>query len=154
MTNLQKKRPFDAWVLIILLFFIGISALISGAMLFLAPDGRLVQWSPKLLEGTPFTDFLIPGIILFIFIGIFPIFTCYGLLTKPEWDWPDYINPCKKFHWAWSAAWTAGVIMLIWITVETVLLGYISFLQPFIVVYGMVIIILTILPDARKYYHC
>jgi hypothetical protein len=58
----------------------------------------------------------------------------------------------KKMHWAWTASWAAGVIMLIWITVETVLLGYLSFLQPVIVVYGIVIIVLTLFPAVRGYY--
>ncbi|MCR4394695.1 MAG: hypothetical protein NUV31_10030, partial [Dehalococcoidales bacterium] len=62
------------------------------------------------------------------------------------------INPMKKMHWAWTASWAAGVIMLIWITVETVLLGYLSFLQPVIVVYGIVIIVLTLFPAVRGYY--
>jgi hypothetical protein len=40
--------------------------------------------------------------------------------------------------------------MLIWIIVETSLLGYISFLQPVITVWGISIIILTLLPPTRR----
>jgi hypothetical protein len=126
--------------------------LISGAMLFAAPDGSLMQWSTDDLAGTPFSNYLIPGIILFTFNGIFPVFVGYGLLKKPAWKWPDVINPSKNMHWAWTASWAAGVIMLIWITMETALLGFISFLQPFIMGYGVVIILLTILPPVQRYY--
>ena len=62
------------------------------------------------------------------------------------------INPARKMHWAWTASWAAGVITLIWISVETILLGYISFLQPIIAAYGILIIALTLLPPTRKYY--
>jgi len=124
----------------------------SGAMLFIAPDGHLMQWSTSDLAGTPFSDYLIPGIILFLFIGVFSIFVGYGLLKQPAWNGPDIINPIKKMHWAWTASWAAGIIMLIWISVETILLGYISFLQPFIAVYGVIIIFLTLLPSVRRYY--
>jgi len=152
MNKTVKFRPVVAWVLIVLLFFIGIGALISGAMLFAAPDGHLMKWSTDDLAGTPFSNYLIPGIILFLFVGAFPLFVAYGLLKQPSWSWPNMINPMKKMHWAWTASWAAGVIMLIWITVETALLGYLSFLQPVIAVYGIVIIVLTMLPEVRRYY--
>jgi hypothetical protein len=146
-----KKPPF-LWLLIVLLLFIGIGALISGAMLFLSPDGSLLGMSMDLLAGSPFGNYLIPGIILFLFIGVFSVFAGYGLLKKPGWRWLNLLNPCKKYHWAWTAAWAEGVIMLIWIVVETALLGYISFLQPLIVGWGIVIIGLALLPQVRRYY--
>jgi hypothetical protein len=152
MNKKVRVHPAAARVLIVLLFFIGASALISGAMLFAAPDGHLMMWSTNDLAGTPFSNYLIPGIILFTFVGIFPVFVGYGLLKRPAWRWPDTINPAKKIHWAWTASWAAGVIMLIWIGVETLLLGYISFLQPAIAVYGVLIILLTLLPNVRRYY--
>jgi hypothetical protein len=141
-----------ARVLIALLFFIGLGSLISGAMLFLAPDGRLMHWSTAELAGTPFSNYVIPGIILFVFLGIFPIVVGYGLLRQPTWVWPNVLNPSKKRHWAWTASWAAGVIMLIWITVELLLLGYISLLQPIAALYGIVIVALTLLPNIRMYY--
>jgi hypothetical protein len=147
-----NNRPITATILAALLIFIGAGALISGAMLFSAPDGSLIKMPKSYLEGSPFASFLIPGIILFIGVGIFPVFTGYGLLAKPGWKWPEVINPDKGVHWAWTAAWAAAVIMLIWISVETILLGYISFLQPFIAGYGILLLILTFWPGTRNYY--
>jgi hypothetical protein len=152
MSKTARPHPVAAWILIALLLFIGAGALISGAMLFVAPDGRLMQWSTNELAGTPFSNYLIPGIILFFFVGVFPVFVGYGLLKKPEWRWPEKINPVTTKHWAWTASWAAGVIMLLWISVETILLGYISFLQPVIAVYGIVVIILIFTPSLRLYY--
>jgi hypothetical protein len=150
--KMNKSRPFAAWLLITLLLFIGIGAVVSGAMLIAAPDGRLMQWNTEQLSGTPFSNYLMPGIILFLLLGIFPLFVGYGLIRRPVWRWPDVINPTKKQHWAWTASWAAGVIMLIWIAVETALLGFISFLQPTIAIYGLVIIGLTLLPRVRNWY--
>jgi hypothetical protein len=42
--------------------------------------------------------------------------------------------------------------MLIWIIVETTLLGLISFLQPVVTAWGGLILILTFLPGVRRYY--
>jgi hypothetical protein len=152
MKNPGSRRPFPLWVLVVLHFFIGVGALISGAMLFVAPDGHLMQWNTDQLSGTPFPDYLVPGIILFILLGVYPLLVGYGLLRKPPWSWLESINPVKKQHWAWSASWAAGIIMLIWISVETLLLGFISFLQPVIAVYGVLIILLTLIPPVRSYY--
>jgi hypothetical protein len=145
-------RPVSAWILMVLLAFIGVGALISGAMLFVAPDGHLMQWTTSQLAGTPFSNYVIPGLVLFTFVGVFPLFAAYGLLKRPSWTWPNAINPSKNMHWAWTASWAVGVIMLIWIAVETALLGLISFLQPAIAIYGVTTIALTMLPNTRRYY--
>jgi hypothetical protein len=150
--KLNNSRPFLLWLLIILLVFIGVGAIISGAMLFITPDGHLFQWTTEQLTGTPFSNYLIPGLILFTLLGLFPLFVSYGLLKKPNWAWPKTINPIKKQHWAWTASWVAGTIMLIWIVVETALLGLISFLQPVIAVYGLLIIILTLTPGVKRHF--
>lgn len=148
----KRPTPFSLWILRLLLIFIGAGGLISGAMLFSSPDGALIKLNTSILRGTPFDNFLIPGIILFLFIGIFPILVSYGLLRQPAWRRAEAINICKKYRWPWTAAWAAGVIILIWIIVEFALLGYISFLQPLITVWGIAIIILTMVPETRQYY--
>ena len=144
--------PLMAWILVVLVFIIGLGALISGAMLFAAPDGRLLQMSTGILAGTPFSNYLVPGLILFGFLGVFPVFVGYGLLRQPRWTWPEALNPSKTVYWAWTASWAAGAVMMIWIAVETILLGFISFLQPVIAAYGMVIIVLTLTPAVRIHY--
>jgi hypothetical protein len=150
--NTKHPRPVGAWILIILQLFIGAAALISGAMFFLAPDGRLMQMSVTFLKGSPFDDYLIPGIILFVFVGIFPVLVGVGLVKRSIWPSLDFLNPFKSYYWAWTASWAAGIIMLIWIISETVMLGYISFLQPFIIAYGLALILLTLLPGVRRWY--
>ena len=152
MDRSTRAAPFSLWILRLLLIVIGAGGLISGAMLFASPDGALIKLNTSILRGTPFDNFLIPGIILFLFIGIFPILVSYGLWRQPAWHWAEAINICKKYRWPWTAARAAGAIILIWIIVEFALLGYISFLQPLITVWGIAIIILTLLPEIRQYY--
>ena len=144
-------RPPSLWVLAALLTLIGIGALASGAMLFLVPDGHLFSWTVAMLDGTPFRNFTIPGIILFVFVGVLPVLTVYGLLKRPDWRWAEALNPSKSYHWSMALSWAVGVMMLIWITVETLLLGYMSFLQPMVAVWGALIIALTLLTGVRRY---
>ncbi len=146
------SRPLSAWILIILLCLLGIGAVISGGMLVAKPDGSLMLWSPEMLKGTPFSNYLIPGLILFTLVGLFSLFIAYGLITRTVWNGPDVINPFKKYHWSWTASWAEGVIILIWILTETMLLGFISGLQPFIIGWGLLLILLTMLPGIRRYY--
>jgi hypothetical protein len=147
-----RKRPLSSVVLALLVLLLGIGAVISGPMLFFEPSGRLMQWSVDQLRGTPFPDYTIPGLVLFLFLGLFPIFVGVGLMAKPRWKWPDAINPSKRHHWAWAASWATGIIALIWIAVETLLLGLISFLQPVIAVWGALILLITFLPRVNRYY--
>jgi hypothetical protein len=54
----------------ILQSFIGIGAVVSGALLVLRPDGHYLQLPLDLLKDSPFRSFLIPGIILFSVNGV------------------------------------------------------------------------------------
>jgi hypothetical protein len=151
MSETANRRPLAAWLLIILLIFLGIAAVISGAMLFLSPNGDLMGMSTDVLAGSPFTDYLIPGIILFLFVGIFPLTVGLGLL-KTGRRGLSFLNPFKSYHWAWAGSIAAGAILLIWIITETALLGYISFLQPVMGAWGLILLLLTLLPNVRRYY--
>lgn len=146
-----QKRPFSAWLLIILLLFLAIAAIISGAMLFIKPNGELMGMPTSLLQGSPFSNYLIPGIILFLFVGVFPLIVGYGLI-KTAWKGLDFLNPFKHHHWAWTGSVVAGIVLIIWVSTETIMLGYISFLQPVMGVWGALLIILSSLPGVRKYY--
>ena len=148
----KKQRPFFAWILIFLMCFLAIGGIVSGPMLFLAPNGDLMGMSTNILEGSPFPDYLIPGIILFIFIGVIPLIVSLGLIM-PSWKGLNSLNPFKAHSWPWTGSIAVGVILLIWIITETAMLGYISFLQPVMGVWGIVILLLTAVPAIRRYYH-
>ena len=50
--------------------FVGLGAVASGVLLIIAPSGSLLQMSPGQLQGTPFSDFLVPGVILVLVNGV------------------------------------------------------------------------------------
>jgi len=152
MKNNTNTRPFTVWLLIILQILLGLGALGGGGTLILAPDGRLMQMPVSLLKDTPFTDYLIPGALLFTFVGLYPMAAAYSLWKRPVWRWPDMLNPFKRIHWAWAGSLAAGAAVIVWITVQVLLIGYGSFLQPFYLGWGIVIIGVTLLPDTRRYY--
>ena len=138
-------------MLVLLQFLLGIGAFVSGGLLVAAPDGSLMQMPPSMLQFSPFSTFLIPGIFLAVFLGLYPLAVGYSLWQKPSWRWPDGINPFTHMHWSWAASLAAGVILLIWITVQMVMLQSIAFLHVLYNIWGLALILLTLAPGVRRY---
>ena len=152
MNNDTPQRSLIVWVLIILQFLLGVGAAISGGFLILAPDGHLMQMPLDMLANTPFSNFLFPGILLFTFMGIYPLAVAYSLFARPLWSWPDRVNPFKNMYWAWTASLAAGVALLIWIVTQMVMLNAVAFLHTLYICWGITIIILTLYPSVRQSY--
>jgi len=103
---------------------VAIGALVSGAMLIVAPSGALLQAPPDMLAGSPFHDFLIPGMILFLVNGVGQLVA--GVLTLRHHRWSGYIGAVFGFglmiwifvqvnmigggHWLQYTYFTAGVV--------------------------------------------
>lgn len=148
----QRPRPIFVWILAALLLLLSLGALGGGAGMIASPDGSLLQFPEGALEGSPFKDYLIPGIILFTLSGVYPLLVVYSLLARPGWTWPDAINPFKQVHWAWAGSLAAGLIQMIWITVQVAMLGYGFWIQPACFSLGTAIVLVTLLPPVRNYY--
>ncbi len=89
---------------VLLLLFLGFGGVYGAFMLLADTSGGNFLWSPELLEGTPFNDFLIPGIVLLIVNGLLPIFV--AVLT---------IANTKNFPW-WVIV--QGILLIGWLTAE------------------------------------
>lgn len=76
-------RPLEVGFLAGTLILMGIGGMAGGTTLFVAPSGALMQMPLSYIEGTIFHNVLVPGIILFLFVGLFPILTGIGLLRLP-----------------------------------------------------------------------
>ena len=147
-----KPRPFGVRLLMWLQVLLALGALAGGASFMLAPDGHVIQMPLSNLKDSPFTNFLVPGILLFTFVGLFPLAVAYGLWKRPDWHWPDAINPVKDTYWSWAGSLAAGAIIIIWITVQVLLIRAVAFLHILYWVWGVVLVLLTLLPRVRRYY--
>jgi hypothetical protein len=144
------KKPSVIYILGLLLLLLGIGGFISGAALMLAPDGSLMSMPLSVMDGSPFTNFFIPGLILYVFIGVYPLGIAFGIAKQPTWNWPNAINPFKQYHWSWAGSLAAGVIVLIWLSVELLWVPF-STLHEIYYIWAGVILLLTLLPQTRKY---
>jgi hypothetical protein len=147
----RGKRPLALWLLMLLLLFQGISATPAGLMLVLDPSGGLLQMPVEMLAGTPFPNYLIPGLILCVVLGLGAFFVLACLFFLPDWGWAARLNPVKGQHWTWTAAALFGLALMIWITVQVLMIGLGSVLQPLYFGVGLAILLLTLAPSVRRY---
>ncbi len=145
------KRPLITWLLPILHLLISLNALVAGFLMLIKPNGSLLKMEPGWLEHSPFRDYLIPGLILFLLIGGGTAVTFTGLLKKNKWKWPEVFNLYEERYWAWTWSLYMGIILLIWITFQLIMTKY-FWLQPVIIFMGLGIIIVTLFPRVMKYY--
>jgi hypothetical protein len=151
MNNQIKHPPMAMWLLICLQLLLGLGALGGGGVMLAAPDGSLIQMPLSMLENSPFSNFLIPGVILFSLLGIYPVAVAYCLLKQPAWRLPEALNPVKHLHWSWAASLAAGIILLIWISTQVLLIQSIVFVHILYFVWGWVLILLTLNPTVRQH---
>lgn len=145
------KRPFEIYVLGFLMLFLSVGAIYGGGSLVAAPDGSMLKMEELWLDKLPFPDFLIPGIILLLFLGIFPLVGLTGLFFRKENRMLNSVNIYNDKFWAWTYSLYTGIISVVWIIVQQLLTAY-FILQPVIAGVGLLVIIFTLMPRVQKYY--
>lgn len=136
----QTSPPAGVRLLIALMIFQGVSGLFGGTGLVSDPSGETLQIPFEWLNGSPFSNYLIPGWILLIVLGIFPLTSLYGLF--------------RRQRWGWFTALTTGAALIIWIGVEILIIGYQPH-PPLQFIYGLagiIILGLALLPSVKNFY--
>ncbi len=146
------RRTFSVWLLIGLHLFLGIGAVLGGAVLVIEPSGSLLGMPTDIMQIELFPDYLIPGIILLVFMGIFPLIVAWGLITRRECKWADHLNVFKKLHWSWAYSLYISIILIIWISVENYILNAVAIVHLFYIGLGLAIQIVTVLPQVNEAY--
>lgn len=117
-----------SWISVIILLINAIGALFGGYELMADPTGIRMQMPISLLNNSPFSNYFIPGLILFIANGLCSILTIVILLTK------------NKFRSYFVLA--QGMILIGWIIIEIILLRffYTPLHLPFLLM-GLILIV-------------
>jgi hypothetical protein len=115
-----------------LLVFVALSGLGGGIYGLAGAEGVSTEW----LEGTPFRDYVIPSVILFVAVGVSSLVAALAVF--------------RRVSWARPAALVAGGILLIWIAVQVALIGYQLWLQPAFFVIGLLVLILCRRPIRQR----
>ena len=87
------------------------------------------------LDGSPFSDYLIPGLILLLVLGVLPLVAAAGLWVRRSW--------------AWYVAFAVGCGLMIWILVEITIIPY----DPLQIVFGVIgalIVLVSLTASVRR----
>jgi hypothetical protein len=96
-------------------FVIGAAALLGGGALVVWPSGNMLGMPVSLLSQSPFTDFLLPGVILYGAIGVLNAISCYLVFTR---------EPGAE-----RVSFLAGCALLIWLVAQAAMIGASPVLQ-------------------------
>jgi hypothetical protein len=105
----QNRTRF---VLGTLLAFVALNALAGGYYGVSGADGVPREW----LQGSPFNDYLIPGLFLMTVIGGSFTFAALAVFAR--------------LRHARPAAFSAVMLLLAWLAVQVAIIGYVSWMQP------------------------
>ena len=147
----MKNRPISVYILSFVMIFQALGGIAGGLSLIIKPDGSILKMPVSCLGGSPFHNFLVPGLCLLLLLGVIPGLTSWGLFSKPKSRWFGFFNIYTNRHWSWAYSLYVGIMLIIWIDVEVMVIGYGSILQAFYAAQGILIIILALLPGSMKY---
>lgn len=116
-------------ILFLLVSFTALTSLISGILLMYDPSGSFFKMPLSLLSGTPFKNFLIPGILLAILVGGTNLLAVVLNLMRNK----------NRYNWAIAA----GVMISGWIIVQMIMISTFSWLQFLYLVIGILTILLA-----------
>ncbi len=131
MNEKGKKGRWLALVLGGLGVFIGIGGVAGGFGLVTEPSGANLGFQMDLLNKSPFSDYLIPGLILLVVIG-------FGSLAGG-------VLSILRYRYAGEIAAVSGAFLVIWITAQVWWIGLTIWLQPLFFCLGIVELMLGLL---------
>jgi hypothetical protein len=115
------------------------------------PTGGSLQLT-EVLPLLPVSDFVLPGLFLFVVMGLTPLVLSYGLLARPRWAWAEGLFRWSKHHWAWTGTLGLGVTLGVWLAVQALLIGFQWPIQYITAADGALVIILAWMPGVRRFY--
>lgn len=108
----DRSQTIMRYALGVLLAFAALNAFGGGYYAMSGAKGVPIEW----LNGSLFQDYFIPGLILFFIIGGAFLISAIAVVGR--------------FRIARVATFTAVVIVFIWLGVQILIIGYVSWMQP------------------------
>jgi len=148
----SKQKPFEVYLLIFFVSVQSLAAIYGGLNLLYDPTGISIRLPLLLLKGTIFPDFFIPGLLLFLLIGLFPLLLIFPLISKPKWRGFNGLNIYEGYHWVWTYTLYNSIILISWINIQLIILDHGALIHGVVGILGTIILILTLLPSVRSFY--
>lgn len=113
------------YVLGVLLAFVALNAFAGGYLGMSGAEGVPREW----LQGSPFEDYFIPGLFLFVIVGGSFLFATIAVFAR--------------FQRARLAAFGAATVVLAWLAVQLAIIGYVSWMQPATTIAAIIVLFLA-----------
>ena len=112
----------------IALLVVTAASAIYGSYHFITdPTGQTIGYSLAEIKSSPFKDYLIPGWLMLIFLGIGSVVSC-GLTMQEEESYTSYIMG-------------QGAICLVWVLVQSIMLQHLYIIQIAFVIIGTALLL-------------
>jgi hypothetical protein len=122
-----------------LALLLSLGGLGGGALLWFDPSGAAIGLDLAVLASTPFVDFEIPGVVLFLANGVLPLaagfFTATGHPRAPSW----------------IAG--AGAVLLGWMLAQLAWVGWLFWLQGVLLAWGVALLATGLAWPASRFVH-
>jgi len=148
----KNKNGLSVYLLWIIVLFQAASGVYGGIALIADPSGESLNMPLAFLQGTPFNNYFIPGLILFTLLGVVPAITFFGLVSRKSWRWAGALNIYRNRHWSWAFSLYISIMLIFWIDMQVMLIGYNHFIQTLYALVGLAIIVFALLPSVMRSY--
>jgi len=115
--------------LIFLASIVGVLATIIGFMMMAVPDGNLINVNVSILKTTSFKDFRLPGVVLFLTVGLSNLLAVFYL----------FVNHKSKFNWSIIG----GMLLIIWIVTQFILIEKSRWIDVIAITIGALIVFIS-----------
>jgi hypothetical protein len=149
---MKSHKPKLIYLLMSLMLLQAISALPSAFMLIIRPSGELLGMPLSHLQHSPFNDFLIPGLFLFLVLGVLPLIIFIALVRPFKSRFFETLNIYRDQNWAWTFSYYTGIILVMWINLQLLMIRQWDFLHLFYSSLGLLIIVVVHYPSVVKFY--
>jgi hypothetical protein len=112
------------YALVVLQIFVGITAVLGGIGLVSDPSGTKMNVPLELLKNSPFTNYLIPGLVLLLVIGVGHVIG--GIITF------------LRHRYSGNMAMLFGAFLALYMITEVWFIGLVNVSQPLYFVLGAV----------------
>ena len=109
---------------------VALSAIPAGLLMIIQPDGTKLGIPMEILDASPFSDFLIPGLFLFLVNGLAQGFAAFYSF--------------KKYSFYKIIGLIFGIVLILWIIIQVYFIHPIHFLQVIYFTIGVVEIVLSL----------
>lgn len=148
----RRTHPITAIALIVCTMALGIGGMVGGIVFLIDPSGAELGLDTDLLDGTPISDYVLPGLFILVAFGLVPFVVAYGLARRPHWAPFDWIERKTGDHWSWLGVVVLALALMVWIAVEIAYIGVEAPIQVVCGGLGLVMLVLAMLPQVRRFY--